>query len=307
MPLEDLSVSRPRGRLSWGIEVPGDPEQTIYVWFDALVNYLTATGYPWDNVETTEGGSRVSMGEEFESQNSSQLPPTTISKNPSGNAEHEPSDVTESVKRQDSLVLRSAWPADVHVIGKDIVRYTPLTPYFLTSSFHCIFWPAFLMAADLPLPRQILVHSHWTINGAKMSKSLGNVIPPSTVLETWPADVVRYYMVKEGGLEKDGNWSEGSLRNRYTFLANTWGNLVSRMMSPKMDLRKAVRTVWDGEEGYRGVYSERPEEDDKLRNAIETAVDVYRYNMNVLNFEAALSVLDNLMRAVSPHVSWVLC
>src|SRR5271154_1057585 len=173
-------------------------------------------------------------------------------------------------------------------------------PLFSFLSFHCIFWPAFLMAADIALPRQILVHSHWTVNGQKMSKSLGNVIAPSSVLENFPADVIRYYMIKEGGLERDGNWSNDSLRNRYIFLANTWGNLVSRMMSPKMDLRTAVMRCF-GEGGeYRGVYSLKPEEDDKLRNAIETAVDVYRYNMNVLNFEAAISVLDNLMRAVLP-------
>ena len=154
------------------------------------------------------------------------------------------------------------------------------------------------MAADIPLPRQVLVHSHWTIDGQKMSKSLGNVVPPSTVLDEWPADVVRYYMIKEAGLEKDGNWSVASLRNRYIFLANTWGNLVSRMMSPKMDLRRAVHGCFNDQGEYVGVYSEKPEEDNKLRNAVETAVDVYRYNMNVLNFEAALSVLDNLMRAV---------
>jgi len=157
------------------------------------------------------------------------------------------------------------------------------------------------MAADIALPRQILVHSHWTVNGQKMSKSLGNVIAPSTVLSHFPPDVIRYYMVKEGGLERDGNWSNASLQNRYTFLANTWGNLVSRMMSPKMDLRTAVARCFEGGGEYRGVWSLKPEEDEKLRNAIETAVDVYRYNMNVLNFEAALSVLDNLMRAVFPQ------
>ena len=156
------------------------------------------------------------------------------------------------------------------------------------------------MAADVSPPRRVLVHGHWTVDGQKMSKSLGNVVAPSSVLDNFPADVVRYYMIKEGGLERDGNWSNSSLRNRYVFLANTWGNLVSRIMSPKMDLRTAVRRCFDESGNYRGVHSLKPEEDDKLRNAIETAIDVYRYNMNVLNFEAALSVLDSLMRAVFP-------
>ena len=154
------------------------------------------------------------------------------------------------------------------------------------------------MAAKIAVPRQILVHGHWTRNGLKMSKSLGNVVSPSEVLDTFHPDVIRYYMMKEGGQERDGNWSNDSLRNRYTYLCNTWGNLISRMMSPKMDLRIAVLNVF--EKGvYKGVASLQPVEDEKLLGAIDSAVDVYRYNMNNLNFEAALSVVDNLWRAVT--------
>jgi methionyl-tRNA synthetase len=153
------------------------------------------------------------------------------------------------------------------------------------------------MAAELPLPRQILVHSHWIRNGIKMSKSLGNVVSPSEVLNTFHPDVIRYYMMKEGGQERDGNWSNESLRSRYSYLCNTWGNLISRMMSPKMDLRIAVLNVFD-KGVYRGVASHYYEEDEKLRGAIESAIDVYRYNMNIMNLEAALSVVDNLWRAV---------
>ena len=130
-----------------------------------------------------------------------------------------------------------------------------------------------------------------------MSKSLGNVVSPHEVLKTFHPDVIRYYMMKEGGQERDGNWSQSSLRNRYTYLCNTWGNLISRMMSPKMDLQIAILNVFENGV-YRGIYSLQPEQDEHLRNAIESATDVYRYCMNNLNFEGALNVLDNLWRAV---------
>lgn len=158
------------------------------------------------------------------------------------------------------------------------------------------------MAAELPLPRQILVHGHWTRNGVKMSKSRGNVVSPSEVLDTFHPDVIRYYMMKEGGQERDGNWSNDSLRSRYTYLCNTWGNLIARMSSARMCLHIAVSNVFD-KGVYRGVASHYWQEDEKLRGAIESAIDVYRYNMNNLNFEAALSVVDNLWRAVSSKIS----
>jgi methionyl-tRNA synthetase len=264
--------------LSWGIEVPGDPEQTIYVWFDALVNYLTVTGYPWINNKAQDSPSPVEE--------------TTTEEHTSSIEEISPVDTSIQLPP----VKPSAWPADVHVIGKDIVRYF-LANLFTNLSFHCIFWPAFLLAAGLPPPRQILVHGHWTLNGLKMSKSLGNVISPADILSAYPPDVIRYYMIKEGGQEGDGNWNHDSLKSRYTYLVNTWGNLISRMMSSKMDLRDAVHHVFNGDE-YVGVESFIPEEDIKLRGAVESAIDVYRFNMNNLNYGAALTVLDNLWRAV---------
>lgn len=154
------------------------------------------------------------------------------------------------------------------------------------------------MAAGLPLPRQILVHGHWILNNQKMSKSLGNVVTPSSLLERYHPDVLRYYMIKEGGSDRDGNWNEDSLKMRYTYLANSWGNLVSRMMGRGMDLHIAVNNVFKKGE-YRGVESMQPEEDQKLRHIVEMAIDLYRVNMNNLNLEAALSVLDSLWRAVA--------
>jgi methionyl-tRNA synthetase len=317
--LEDISISRPRTRLAWGIEVPGDPDQTIYVWFDALVNYLTVTGYPWTNKGLEQNLSNNTKTEMLAAADESgdvlkSDMPTVVEKdanvensstsleNPPLTTSSTPEDVLEGESTSpahigtQSPVMDNAWPADVHVIGKDIVRYVP--PDSVShNSFHCIFWPAFLMAASIHLPRQILVHGHWTLNGQKMSKSLGNVVSPSEVLDSFHPDVIRYYMIKEGGQEGDGNWNTNSLRNRYTYLAHTWGNLVSRMMSPKMDLRVAVSNVFRKGE-YQGTCSHQRQEDDKLRTAVETAIDVYHYNMNNLNFEAALSVLDVLLRAV---------
>jgi methionyl-tRNA synthetase len=130
-----------------------------------------------------------------------------------------------------------------------------------------------------------------------MSKSLGNVISPTDVLNTFHPDIIRYYMIKEGGQEGDGNWNFGSLRNRYTFLCNTWGNLLSRALAPKMGgFSPKQRSL---EENDRlEMSAPQLEEERKIRNAIDSAIEVYKYNMSQLNFEAALSVLDNLFRVV---------
>lgn len=163
--LSDLSVSRLRSRLDWGIPVPNDPEHTIYVWLDALTNYLTATGYPW---------------------------------------------------KEDSS-KKDFFPPDVQVVGKDIVR------------FHAIYWPAFLMAAELPLPKQILAHAHWTMGKQKMSKSRGNVADPFQVMKDYGVDPVRYYLVRDGGLADDGDYSEEMIHTRYKKdLAGQLGNLLNR-------------------------------------------------------------------------------
>jgi methionyl-tRNA synthetase len=179
--LEDLSISRPHARLSWGIRVPGDDTQTIYVWLDALVNYITKAGYPWAPGQETAGG----------------------------------------------------WPADCQVIGKDIVR------------FHCIYWPAFLMALNLPLPGKILSHAHWTLGGSKMSKSTGRVVDPFHAIDRFGPDVMRFYMGHDGGIQDDASYDNINIIRLYNkFLNNTLGNLASRVTrNKKWSVRGAVERV----------------------------------------------------------------
>ncbi|KAL2263598.1 hypothetical protein VTK26DRAFT_6065 [Humicola hyalothermophila] len=170
--LEDLSISRPVQRLSWGIRAPDDPSQTIYVWVDALINYLTASGFPaWAPGQSHLGG----------------------------------------------------WPADVQVLGKDILR------------FHCVYWPALLMALDLPLPKKMLIHSHWTLNKRKMSKSLGNVVNPLYAINRWGIDTVRFYLLFEGGIVDDADYNNKTLVVKYKkYLQWGFGNLLGRLTRSKM-------------------------------------------------------------------------
>jgi methionyl-tRNA synthetase len=167
--LNDLSISRIRSRLYWGWTAPNDDKHTIYVWFDALLNYLTVTGYPWN-----------------------------------------------SECQADSI-----FPPDYHIIGKDILR------------FHAIYWPAFLLAANLPLPKTIVAHAHWTVNTTKMSKSLGNVVDPFWILDEYGVDPVRYFLLKEGPLNDDVDFSTAAIiKNINSDLANQLGNLLSRALVP---------------------------------------------------------------------------
>ncbi|GCE13766.1 methionine--tRNA ligase [Tengunoibacter tsumagoiensis] len=167
--LRDFSVSRQvrPGTISWGIPVPDDPSQVIYVWFDALVNYLTAVGFPHDEAR-----------------------------------------------------LKQYWPADAHVIGKDITR------------FHCLYWPAMLLSANLPLPRQIPVHGFTTIEGQKLSKTLGNVIDPVAVVDKVGADALRFYLARNLSFGNDSDFSRtGLLRHYNDELGNDLGNLLNRVVS----------------------------------------------------------------------------
>lgn len=164
--LENVSFSRPTDKLSVGIPVPGDSTQKIYVWADALANYITALGFG-----------------------------------------------------RDQVLFRKFWPADVHVIGKDILR------------FHAAIWPAMLLSANLPLPKNLLVHGFITSGGKKMSKTLGNVIDPFELIREYGAEAVRYYLLRHISPFEDGDLTLESFKEVYNAnLANGLGNLVSRVM-----------------------------------------------------------------------------
>ena len=164
--LRDLSVSRTS--FTWGVPVPNDPAHVMYVWLDALTNYITAVGYP--DVEA------------------------------------------ESYK--------TFWPANLHVVGKDIVR------------FHAVYWPAFLMAADLTPPQGVYAHGWWTNEGQKISKSLGNAIDPYDLIETYGLDQTRYFLLREVPFGQDGDFSKTAMVNRINAdLANNLGNLMQRVLS----------------------------------------------------------------------------
>ncbi len=164
--LKDLSISRTT--FDWGIKVPDDPKHVMYVWVDALTNYITATGYLTD-----QNGPRAKY-----------------------------------------------WPADVHIIGKDIIR------------FHAVYWPAFLMSAGLPLPKKVFAHGMVLNKGEKMSKSLGNVVDPANLVNHFGLDQMRFFLLREVSFGQDGNYSEEAIATRINAdLANGIGNLASRSLS----------------------------------------------------------------------------
>jgi methionyl-tRNA synthetase len=164
--LRDVSLSR--GKISWGVPVPWDPNHVFYVWFDALLNYYTALGFG----------------------------------------------------REDEDVTNTFWPPDVHLIGKDILK------------FHAIYWPALLMAAGLELPGRLFVHGFLLMDGEKMSKSLGNVLDPFAVMERFGTDALRFYCLREVSFGQDGSVSTAGFEGRYeSELANDYGNLASRTLA----------------------------------------------------------------------------
>lgn len=164
--LQDVSISRPRKNLSWGIPVPGDPEQVMYVWIDALANYITVLGYP------------------------------------------------------DREGWQEYWPADIQVVGKDILR------------FHAGIWPAMLLGLELPLPKKLLVHGFVNVGGAKMSKTVGNVVDPNKIIDEYGLDAFRYFFARHIPTMDDGDFTWEKFETAYnTELGNDLGNLISRVAS----------------------------------------------------------------------------
>ncbi|HTV39486.1 MAG TPA: class I tRNA ligase family protein [Candidatus Sulfotelmatobacter sp.] len=185
--LEDLCISRPVSRLSWGIPIPFDREYVTWVWFDALVNYISIPAAHGDRtVAAAIGGT-----------------------------------VTDSAT--------ALWPADVHVIGKDILK------------FHAVYWPIMLKALGLPLPKQILVHGWWQKDGQKISKATGNVVEPVAVINEWGLDAFRYYVLRELDIGPDGNWTDAGFRARYSAeLAKGLGNFINRSLTMLKRYRNGI-------------------------------------------------------------------
>lgn len=233
--LEDLSVSRPRDRLTWGIPVPNDDSQTIYVWLDALVNYITASEYPW-----TPGSEHV-----------------------------------------------GGWPADLHVVGKDIIK------------FHCIYWPAFLLALNLPLPRQVLTHAHWTMNRKKMSKSDGNVVNPFYAIKRYGVDTMRFYMIRDGGIKDDGDYSNEMILERYRHeLQFGLGNLVNRVCGVKFNIEEARK---ESIEGLCGRWK-MDTQDILLTSLAETAAEDADNLMKKLDVPNALKTAMALIHQTNKYI-----
>ncbi|GAA4362707.1 methionine--tRNA ligase [Paeniglutamicibacter cryotolerans] len=233
--LEDLSVSRTT--FDWGVPVPGNKDHVMYVWVDALTNYLTGTGFPDTESET----------------------------------------------------YKKFWPADVHVIGKDISR------------FHAIYWPAFLMSAGLPLPKRVMIHGFLNNNGVKMSKSLGNVVAPADFVAQYGLDQVRYFFLREVPFGADGSYSHESIVGRMNSdLANNLGNLAQRSLS----------MVAKNLEGIVPTPGEFTDADTELLAAAAQLLDLSRdaYSRQEFNksLEAIWHVLGDTNAYFADQAPWVL-
>ena len=232
-PLSDLCISRPKSRLNWGIELPFDDEYVTYVWFDALINYLTATGYG-----------------------------------------------------KDDLSYNKWWPADCHLIGKDI----------LTT--HAVYWPTMLLSAGIPLPKTIFAHGWWLSDSSKMSKSVGNVVNPLDLIEEYGVDPVRYYLMREMVLGQDANFTMESFIKRYNSdLANDYGNLLNRIST-------LIKKNYDGLIPDKGEQTSSEEEIIKsaeaLLNGMSNKIKEMKINDSIEDIMKFVSSINKYMEEQKP-------
>jgi methionyl-tRNA synthetase len=231
--LRDLSVSR--STFTWGIPVPDDPKHVIYVWLDALANYITAIGY---------GSSHAGAQEAF----------------------------------------KKFWPADVQMIGKEIVR------------FHCVYWPAFLMAAGLEVPKAIVAHGWLLFEESKMSKSRGNIVRTETILDVLGADALRYFLLREVVFGQDGSFSFDALVQRYNSdLANGLGNLASRTLT-------MINRYFKGEVPYPSRGASKTAADDAIAETARKTIREFGTLFDHFHFSRALETVWALVAAVDRYI-----
>jgi len=222
--LKDLSISR--SSIKWGIPFPGNPDHVIYVWFDALTNYISALGF--------------------------------------GSA--------------DDAMFQRYWPADIHLVGKDIVR------------FHAVYWPAFLMAAGVELPKRVVGHGFWLRDQLKISKSLGNVVRPYNIIDDFGPDALRYYVTREMVFGQDQDYSDQSLLTRYNAdLANDLGNTLSRAITMSSNY-------------FGGKTPPTPCDDNDLLRKAKEVVPEYLRNMDELAFQRAHETAWELLSAINSYI-----
>ena len=226
-PLNDLCISRPKSRLNWGIELPFDSGYVTYVWFDALINYITAPGFLDDNIS-----------------------------------------------------FDKYWPANMHLIGKDI----------LTT--HTVYWPTMLMSAGIDLPKTIFAHGWWLMGDEKMSKSSGNVINPMDLIDDYGVDPVRYYLMREMVLGQDANFTLKSFVNRYNSdLANDFGNLLSRIST-------LINKNYDG---YIPEVSSLGDEEKRLKSISIELVKKFDNNMSRMSINEAIEETLQFVRNINRY------